>query len=99
MGYWSESNSGSALLSPVEGELVSLCASVEPRALEDFLEALAEVPFPINPQIHHQAQAAVVVEFPAFSSRVDEVRGVLEQHGFNPATLEVRDMLKSISSH
>ena len=98
MSFWSDSNSGSTLLSPGEGELVSLCASVEPRALEDFLEALAEVPFPINPEIHHLPQASVLVEFPAFSRHVDEVRGVLTRHGFNPAALQVKNMLKSISS-
>ena len=99
MSYWSEPNSGTALLSPDQGELVSLRVSVEPRALEDLLEALAEVPFPINPEIHHLPQPAALVEFPAYSSRIDDVRAVLRRHGFNPSSVEVVNMLTSISSH
>ncbi len=58
----------------LEGELVSLRISVEPRLLEDLLEALARLDFPVNPQLYHQP-AHVTVEFPAYSARVDEVRG------------------------
>ena len=34
-----------------EGELVLLRVAVEPRLLEDLLEALARLDFPVNPQL------------------------------------------------
>jgi len=72
----------------LEGELVSLRISVEPRLLEDLLEALARLEFPVNPQLYHRP-AHVTVEFPAYSARVDEVRGTLERSGFSAASLEI----------
>jgi hypothetical protein len=71
-----------------EGELVTLRVAVEPRLLEDLLEALARLTFPVNPQLYHRP-ALVTVEFPAYAARVDEVRDILQQHGFSPASLEV----------
>lgn len=86
-----------------EGELVSVHIRVEPRLLEDLLEALAEVPFPINPQLHHNAamrrgggeRRAVAVEFPAYAPRVEEVRSALRRHGLD-ADVEVVNMLEEI---
>jgi hypothetical protein len=75
-----------------EGELVSVRISVEPKVLEDLLEALAGLDFPVNPQLHHKP-ALVTVEFPAWTSRLDEVRRVLRDHGFNLAALEVSGVL------
>jgi hypothetical protein len=69
-----------------EGELVSLAISVEPRLLEDLLETLAELDFPVNPQLYHR-QSKVVVEFPAYSERIGEVRHVLHDHGFGAPVL------------
>ena len=65
-----------ATLTGLEGELVLIRICVEARHLEDLLEALAEVPFPLNPQIYHQPET--VVEFPAYSSRVHEIEQVIE---------------------
>ena len=42
-------------LSSSEGALVSVSISVDPHCLESLLEALAQVSFPINPQIYHDA--------------------------------------------
>ncbi|MEZ5353603.1 MAG: hypothetical protein R2762_13275 [Bryobacteraceae bacterium] len=39
-----------------DGRLVTVRVSVEASLLEDLLEALAELDFPINPQIHHLAR-------------------------------------------
>ncbi len=72
----------------LEGELVSLSISVEPRLLEDLLEALARLDFPVNPQLYHRP-AHVTVEFPAYSTRVDEVRNALRRHGFATSSLRV----------
>ena len=80
-----------------EGELVSLRVAVEPRLLEDLLEALARLDFPVNPQLYHRP-ALVTVEFPAYSARVDEVRDTLRRHGFPPASLEVASGLELASA-
>ena len=80
-----------------EGELVSLRVAVEPRLLEDLLEALARLDFPVNPQLYHRL-AQVTVEFPAYSARVDEVREALTRHGFSAASLEVAGGLELASA-
>ncbi len=78
-----------------EGELVSVRISVEPRLLEDLLDALAGISFPVNPSIRH-ALPRTEVEFPAYDGRLAEVRETLRRHGFGPETLEVHDMLSSL---
>jgi hypothetical protein len=83
--------SGPSLFQP-QGDLVSLRISVEPRLLEDLLEALAELDFPVNPQLTH-GRGEVTVEFPAYSNRVDEVRAGLRDGGFNAGALEVSRVL------
>ncbi len=82
------------LLGPVgsEDELVSLRVSVEPRLLEDLLEVLARLDFPVNPQISHRS-AHVTVEFPVSSRRVDDVRDALSNHNFSAFSLEVNRVL------
>lgn len=72
----------------VKDELVSLRVSVEPRLLEDLLEALARLDFAVNPQLYYR-RAQVTVEFSASSTLVDDVRGALRNHGFSAASLEV----------
>ena len=92
-----------------EGELVSVRICVEPRFLEDLLEALATVSFPINPQIYHHGGvgyvypdgrerviSTTIVEFPAFSKQLDEVRDVLSAHGLPGELAQVRSMIQDI---
>jgi len=88
MTIQSDHDAAGPVLFGVEGELISLRVSVEPRSLEDLLEALARLQFPVNPQLYHRP-ANVTVEFPAYSARVDEVRDMLRRHGFSQASLEV----------
>jgi hypothetical protein len=76
----------------LDGELVSVRVSIEPRLLEDLLEALAGLDFPVNPQLYHRP-ARVTVEFPAYSSRVEEVRDALRNHGLRHASLDVARVL------
>ena len=64
----------------LEGELVSLRIAVDPKHLEDLLEALALLDFPVNPQLYHRP-GQVTVEFPAYSTRVAEVRNAIRQYG------------------
>jgi len=101
-----------ASLRSAEGELVCVRVTVEPRLLEELLEALAHVPFPINPQIYHHAgigylyadgrqeiHPVTLVEFPAYASRLEEVREVLKRRGFDAASVRVKSMLENIHSN
>ncbi len=76
----------------LEGELISLRITVEPKLLEDLLETLSSVDFPVNPQLYHR-HAHVSVEFPAYSAQVDHVRDALRRNGFNPKSLELSTAL------
>lgn len=76
----------------LEGELVLLRINVEPRLLEDLLEALSSVDFPVNPQLYHRT-GQVSVEFPAYSTHVDRVRDALGANGFDPKSLELSAVL------
>jgi hypothetical protein len=71
-----------------EGELISLSIATEPKLLEDLLEALASLDFPVNPQLYHRP-AQVLVEFPAYSSQVEQVRDALLRQGFDAGGIHV----------
>ncbi len=109
MSVWPDEPRPGTGLRGQDGELVVVRVSVEPRLLEQLLDSLAEVPFPINPEIHHhtsqpvaypdgrrEARPAVVVEFPAYSGSLEQVRRVLEQRGFDPRSVLVASMLAEI---
>lgn len=111
MSVRSELSPPAQRLSGNEGELVDVQVCVEPRLLEKLLEALAGVSFPINPEIYHQAamgyvfadgheelRPTTIVEFPAFSNRLGEIRSALRAGGFDPAAAHVRNMLDNIHS-
>jgi len=98
-------------LSTNEGQLVSISIRVEPSSLESLLEGLAQVSFPINPQIYHDAavvyrfpddreetQPVTLVEFPAYEAKIDEVRKALQAYGFDPGCMIVVAMLDEIQS-
>lgn len=109
MSVWSKAIPSAPLLLGSEGELVSVSIDVDPRRLEALLEALAQVSFPINPEIFHDAAVVyqypggreetrnvTLVEFPAFSGRLAEARGALEAYGFDPDSVHVTLMLDEI---
>ena len=109
MSVWSGAEAASPTLSTGEGELVAVSIDVEPRNLEVLLEALAELDFPINPEIYHdaamvfvypdgreEAQAATLVEFPAYQDRLPEVRSALAAFGFEPSIVYAADMMDAI---
>ena len=111
MSVWPKPLPAPPSLSSSEGALVSVSISVDPHYLEALLEALAQVSFPINPQIYHDAaivyryadereetESTTLVEFPAYAQRLDEVRGALRASGFDPACMEVTGMLEEIQS-
>ena len=76
------------VLRGAEGDLIWIRISVDARHLEDVLEIVAELPFPINPEIRHLTGNSRV-EFPAYSERVREVREALTARGFEAGCLEV----------
>jgi len=84
------------MLSGQEGELVSVSVAVDPRFLESLLEALAQVTFPINPQIYHGTVTRV--EFPAYATRVEEVRHALAARGFEAAQVRCVSMLEKVGA-
>jgi hypothetical protein len=52
------------------------------------LESLASLDFPVNPQLYHRP-TEVLVEFPAYSSQVEQVRGALVRLGFDAGAIQV----------
>ena len=111
MSVWPKTLPATASLSTAEGTLVSISIHVEPHCLESLLEALAQVSFPINPQIYHDAamvyryadgreetESITLVEFPAYAGRLDEVRRGLEAYRFDAECVRVTAMLDEIHS-
>ena len=106
-----EASAASPRLRSNDGELVSVHVSIDPRLLEQLLETLANLSFPINPQIYHQAgvgyvhadgredlEPATRVEFPAFSNHLDQVRAALESAGLPTSGFQIRGMVEDLQS-
>lgn len=73
-----------------KGALISLRILVEARDLEECLETLAELPYPLNPQIYHhwEGTSKTAVEVPAYEGWLAEIREALFRSGF-PAPADV----------
>ena len=80
-----------------DGELISVSISVEPRLLEDLLDALASLDFPVNPQLYHHT-AEVWVEFPAYSSQLEKIRGVVTRRGFEAGSIQHQRVLARVQN-
>ncbi len=91
-------NSGSPprFLAGSEGELVLIRIATEPRCLEELLDCLAGLPFPVNPQLYHGVPT--VVEFPAYAGKLASVSEALSLYGFDPATMRVDPMIQAITA-
>jgi hypothetical protein len=111
VSVWLHPKNAAVSLTGNEGALVSISITVEPQDLEDLLEALAHLDYPINPQIYHQAavvscypdgrevpRPTTIVEFPAYVNWVSGVRTILGLYGFDPANLYVASMLEELHS-
>ena len=98
MGVWQTVPSTSFSLVGTDGELISVSIPVEPSSLEDLLEALATLEFPVNPEIYHEAEPATVVEFPAYAGDLGAIRDALRRSGFDSGAIRVRGMLEQIHS-
>ncbi|MBK9166989.1 MAG: hypothetical protein IPM24_05930 [Bryobacterales bacterium] len=79
------------------GELVSVTVSADPWDLEALLDALALLPFPVNPELHHPSgdddSALTRVSFPAYSRDLTAVREVLLRTGQDPGNVAVSAIL------
>ncbi|HWQ53492.1 MAG TPA: hypothetical protein VN442_07390 [Bryobacteraceae bacterium] len=111
MSVWPSLVDSRRTLAGSEGILNSIVVHVEPRHLEALLDALAQLSFPINPQIYHdasveyiyangrrEAEPTTLVEFPAYDNGVAEVREALASYGLPPDALHVTDMLEGLRS-
>jgi hypothetical protein len=98
MSVWLNAVPTSLSLAGAEGALVSVSVSVEPRRLEQLLDALAQLEFPINPAIYHD-RPATLVEFPAYEDRLHGIRQMLESYGFPPDSVQATAMLEQLHAH
>ena len=111
MSVWPKTLPVTPSLSTAEGALVSVSIHAEPHCLESLLEALAQVSFPINPQIYHDAALVyryadgreqtvpiTLVEFPAYENRLNEVSRAVQSYGFPPDCIHTVGMLDDIQS-
>ncbi len=111
MSVWSPAVSTDVSLSGAEGALVSVSVSVEPPRLEELLDALAELEFPINPQIYHDAALVcryadghedvvptTLVEFPAYEGHLAEIRRLVEVRGLPAGSVQATAMLEDMHS-
>ncbi len=109
MSVWPVTEPTGPALATSDGPLVSVSIDVDARRLEPLLEALAHLPFPINPEIYHDAtvvyrsaggveetRETTLVDFPAYAGRMAEVRQTLESYGFDPSSVQVTSMLEEI---
>jgi len=80
-----------------DGELVMLRAAVDPRFLEELLDTLAQLDFPVNPELHHRP-GQVVVEFPAYERHIREVEETLRGRGLEGLILQVCGVLAGNAS-
>jgi len=98
-------------LAGTEGALLTVTVTVQPPRLEELLDALAQLDFPINPQIYHDAelvyrfadehdetQRTTLVEFPAYDKHLAGIRAVLEACGFPSDSVASKTMLDDIRS-
>jgi len=104
------SSTGSTLRGS-EGALISVSVTVDAHYLEEVLDALAQLDFPINPQIYHDGafqyffedggtatEPVTIVEFPAYEGRLPQIRKILQVYSFGADCLHVTAMLDGIHS-
>ena len=96
MSVWPSACPGS-ILTGSEGELLQVRIAADARLLEELLDCLAGLSFPINPQIYHSIPT--VVEFPVYQARLGELRDALRAYGFDAAGIHVSGMLQAISAN
>jgi len=84
-------------LTGTNGELLSVRIEVPWRQLEELLEALAAVSFPINPQLGH-GSPTTTVEFPAYSGQLGEVSQALKAFASTGLRVEVHPLWPELAA-
>lgn len=82
------------LTSREEGELLLVRLQVDSRQLEDVLESLAALPFPVNPDLRHVGLKSIV-EFPAFQNRLPTVKAALAPYELTTETVRMLDAIRT----
>jgi hypothetical protein len=87
----------SASLSSRDGELILVRHTITSHLLERLLEVLAELPYPINPQLYHGCPTILTttVEFPAYESWTPAIRAALQQRAL-PTNFTTRPMVEEL---
>lgn len=92
----------SALVAADHGELLCIQYPVEPRLLEETLEALAHAPFPINPELRHPTPGGsswrTVIEFPAYADQLEALRRTLRAFGLDASAFTASPMLANLTA-
>ena len=81
-----------------DGELIVIRITVEPRALEQLLESLAETGFHLNPQLLPNTPQGARVEFAAYESWIGPIREGLKRNGLEPVEFEATRMITKLAS-
>lgn len=97
MRVWPSARPPASVLTGSEGELLQVRISADARLLEELLDCLAGLSFPINPQIYHTVPT--VVEFPVYQARLGELNSALRACGFDAGTIQVSGMMEAIASN
>lgn len=78
-----------------EGELVLARVKVDSRILEDALETLASLPFPVNPELTHKG-VETLIEFPAYAGRIGEVEAAFRVRSLLVGDVGATPMMEAI---
>ena len=81
------------LTSRENGELLLVRLRVESRQLEEVLESLAALPFPVNPDLRHVGLQSIV-EFPAYENRLATVNSALTPFELTAETFRMLDAIR-----
>jgi hypothetical protein len=92
MSAWAKPQSQEGRLYGRDGRLLTVRVKVEANLLEELLEALAELPYPINPQIFHERHWSTV-EFPCYEGWLSAVRTGLTRAQLSANVVEVADFV------
>jgi hypothetical protein len=76
-------------------DLLSVSIAVSPLEIEHLLDALARLPYPINPDLRYE-EWRTRVDFPAWRSWLGDLGAMLAQEQFDSAELAFRRSLEGI---
>jgi hypothetical protein len=77
-------------------DLLLISVTVSPRDVENVLDSLAGLPFPINADLKYE-EWKTTVEFPAYRSSLEEVKAMLAAKGFDDAQVHFRPAFSAVA--